>query len=179
MLIDRLDKRLAAVEQALAAVMLGAIFVVITIGVVARYVVNMSIPWVEEVSRFLFIWIGYLASCYAFSQSRHMVLEVVYETLPPRLQQGIDIAFSLILQLVFLAMIPVALSAADRYVPSNYLRVPEGLVYLIIPLSFLLFSFHNLVILVGQLRALKPSSGSDGRSNGPPEQEHRRQDGMT
>jgi len=179
MLIDRLDTRLASVEQALAAVMLGAIFVVITIGVVARYVVNMSIPWVEEVSRFLFIWIGYLASCYAFSQSRHMVLEVVYEKLPLRFQQGIDIAFSLILQVVFLAMIPVALSAADRYVPSNYLRVPEGMIYLIIPLSFLLFSFHNLVILVGQLKALKSSSGSDSGSSDSPEEDRYRQEGAT
>lgn len=176
MLIDRLDTRLASVEQALAAVMLGAIFVVITIGVVARYVVNMSIPWVEEVSRFLFIWIGYLASCYAFSQSRHMVLEVVYETLPRRFQQGIDIAFSLILQVVFLAMIPVALSAADRYVPSNYLRVPEGMVYLIIPLSFALFSFHNFVIMLGQFMSLRAPE-SDGSSNGSPEAESLRQEG--
>ena len=152
--MDRFNARLAGIEQAVAALMLGVIFVAITVGVIARYLVNMPIPWVEEISRFLFIWIGYLAGCQAFAQQRHMVLGVVFERLPASVQRGISIAQAVVLQVLFVWMILPSFRGWDRYVPSNYLRIPEGIVFLIIPLAFLLLSIHNLIILVKQLTAI-------------------------
>jgi TRAP-type C4-dicarboxylate transport system permease small subunit len=166
MLTDRLNSRLGAFEQAIAAIMLGVVFLVIAIGVIARYVANMSIPWVEELSRFLFIWIGYLASCYAFAESRHMVLEVFFEQMPEKLQHGITLVQSVILQFLFVWMIFPAIRTADRYVPSNYLRFPEGVVFLIVPLSFVLLSLHNAFIFAAQVAELRRSSTGDSQRNG-------------
>jgi TRAP-type C4-dicarboxylate transport system permease small subunit len=160
-LTDRLNSRLGAFEQAIAAIMLGVVFLIIAIGVIARYIVNMSIPWVEELSRFLFIWIGYLSSCYAFAERRHMVLEVFFERMPEKLQHAISLGQSVILQFLFLLMIFPAIRTADRYVPSNYLRFPEGVVFLIVPLSFVLLSLHNAFIFVAQVAEFRQSSAQD------------------
>lgn len=160
--MDRFNARLAGIEQAIAALMLGVIFVVITIGVVARYLINMPIPWVEEISRFLFIWIGYLAGCQAFAQQRHMVLGVVFERLPVSVQRAISIVQAMLLQVLFVWMILPSFRGWDRYVPSNYLRIPEGFVFLIVPLAFLLLSVHNLVILIEHLTAARAVDASRG-----------------
>lgn len=160
--MDRFNAKLAGIEQAIASLMLGVIFVVITVGVIARYLINMPIPWVEEISKFLFIWIGYLAGCYAFAQRRHMVLGVFFEWFPASMQLAISVMQAVVLQVLFVWMILSSLRGWDRYVPSNYLRIPEGIVFLIVPLAFLLLSLHNLVILIEQLALVRAAFAARG-----------------
>ena len=151
--VHGLNTRLAGVERAVSAVMLGTIFVAITLGVVFRYVFNLPIPWVEELSRFLFIWIGLLSSCYAFVHREHMVLGVCVERFPVRVQSITAIARSVCLEVLFIGMIVPSIRGSERYVRSHYLRLPESVVYLIVPVCFVLLSFHNAVRLITAVRA--------------------------
>ena len=155
MIVHRLNTRLAGVERAVAAVMLGTIFVAITLGVVFRYVFNLPIPWVEELSRFLFIWIGLLSSCYAFVHREHMVLGVFVERLPGKVRSIATIARGVFLEVLFIGMIVPSMRGSERYVRSHYLRLPESAVYLIVPVCFVLLSFHNAVRLIAAVRATK------------------------
>ena len=138
--------------------MLGTIFVVVTIGVVSRYVLNLPIPWVEELSRFLFIWIGLLSSCCAFVHREHMVLGVCVERLPVRVQRITAIARGLCLEVLFIGMIVPSIRGSERYVLSHYLRLPESVVYLIVPLCFVLLSLHNAVRLIAEVRGTRNSA---------------------
>ena len=149
----RLNTGLANVERAVAAVMLGTIFVAITIGVVSRYVLNLPIPWVEELSRFLFIWIGLLSSCYAFVHREHMVLGVFVERFPIRVRSIAAVVRGVFLEVLFIGMIVPSIRGSERYVRSHYLRLPESVVYLIVPVCFVLLSFHNAVRLIAEVRA--------------------------
>ena len=160
MTLYRLNTGLAGVERAVAALMLGTIFAAVTTGVVSRYVFNLPIPWVEELSRFLFIWIGLLASCCAFAHREHMALGVL--RFPARVQKKVQkivaIARGVFLEALFIGMIAPSIRGAERYVLSNYLRFPESVVYMIVPLCFVLLAFHNAVQLIAEVREIAAGS---------------------
>lgn len=50
--------------------------------VVSRYLFNFTFAWVEEVSRYLFMWIVALGSAVAFQQGAHMSIDAVDAHLP-------------------------------------------------------------------------------------------------
>ena len=156
MTLYRLNAGLAGVERAVAALMLGTIFAAVTTGVVSRYVFNLPISWVEELSRFLFIWIGLLASCCAFAHREHMALGVL--RFPARVQKIVALARGVFLEALFIGMIAPSIRGAERYVLSNYLRFPESIVYLIVPLCFVLLAFHNAVQLIAEVREIAAGS---------------------
>lgn len=56
----------------------GSMLIVMTIlafiGVLARYVFVVSIPWIDEVTRYLMIWMTFLASAISVSDSSHYSL---------------------------------------------------------------------------------------------------------
>lgn len=151
MTVRTVNTGLANVEKAVSAVMLGIIFFAITTGVISRYVLNVPIPWVEELSRFLFIWIGLLSSCYAFAHGEHMVLGIFFERLSSWGKRVLAIARSVVLEVLFIWMIVPSIRGSERYVLSNYLRVPESFVYTIVPISFVLLSFHNGARLITEI----------------------------
>jgi len=135
--------------------MLGTTFLVIALGVFFRYVMNMPIAWVEELSRFLLAWIGMLAAAYAFAHSRHTAVDILFDRLSSRAQALLRVFQSVVFQIVFLLMLANSLQGFDRYVMANYLPINEGVVYTIVPLFFFLLSIHNIFFLAGHAKALR------------------------
>lgn len=54
-------------------VMLGQVFF--------RYVLNYGIPWAEEVSKFMLVWLGFLGSAIVFYEQRHVSIDFLIEKL--------------------------------------------------------------------------------------------------
>jgi len=52
--------------------------------VVSRYVFGSSFGWVEEVCRFLIIWLTFGGSAYAFRMGAHIGIEALVQKLPPK-----------------------------------------------------------------------------------------------
>ncbi len=59
--LQRLDRYL---EEFLFVVFLGAMTLIMGVQVVSRYVFGMSLSWSEEITRYLFIWSGFLSVSY-------------------------------------------------------------------------------------------------------------------
>ena len=54
----------ANLEQFLLCILLAAMAIVMGIQVFCRYVLSMSLSWSEELTRYLFIWSGFLSVSY-------------------------------------------------------------------------------------------------------------------
>ncbi len=55
------------------AVLLGASF----LGVMSRYVMNMSLTWTEEVSLFALIWLAYFGAAISVTRRRHLRIDLI------------------------------------------------------------------------------------------------------
>ena len=79
----------AAVRHPLETV-ICAILVTMTVvvfsQVIARYVLQQSLSWSEELARFLLLWLSMLSAAYAYKIKAHFALQVVVSRFPEKLR---------------------------------------------------------------------------------------------
>jgi TRAP-type C4-dicarboxylate transport system permease small subunit len=99
--------------------------------VVARYVFNSPFTWSEELSRYLFIWLSFLGTWYAWTRREHLGIDAVPQMLPPHLRR-------VLLWLIEVAVLIFAVASmiyGQRILqvsirqPSAVLRVPMFWIY--------------------------------------------------
>lgn len=139
-----------------------AIIFFITWQVVYRYFITPFIDragaavWTEEISRYIFIWISYIAVGVAIRKRSSIRIDFVYQMLPARLQR-ISWIF---VELIFLALtFTIAyygwgqIERLQRFPQHTAaMRIPFLIPYLILPLGFGLMSLRLLQSMIKQIR---------------------------
>jgi TRAP-type C4-dicarboxylate transport system permease small subunit len=77
--LNKIDGGIYAVEKYLAMVGLYSLILLITIQVVARYILKASTPWSEELARYVFIWTSYLGCGMCFAKKKHININLIDE----------------------------------------------------------------------------------------------------
>jgi len=72
-------------ELVLSLILIGIVSITF-IQVLFRYVFRLSLAWSEELARYLFLWLGALASAYAFKTKSHFALRFLVDRLRGRLK---------------------------------------------------------------------------------------------
>src|SRR5699024_11998103 len=55
-----------------------------------RYMFSHSFAWIEEVSRYLFVWIVFLGAAIAFDADSHIKIDVIENKLPKKIKRLIQ-----------------------------------------------------------------------------------------
>jgi TRAP-type C4-dicarboxylate transport system permease small subunit len=76
-----------AVEFVLVSLMV-ALCVDIAVGVFSRYVVGRTMPWYDEVARYLFIWMSFLAAAVAVRRRAHFGVTMLVARFGPRARRA-------------------------------------------------------------------------------------------
>lgn len=117
--------------------------------VFSRYVANNPSSFTEELSRYLFIWIGILGAAYASGQQTHLSIDILPPKLDPpqriKLRIGINV-------LIILFSLTVLVIGGANLVYVNYdlgqfsaaLNLPLSVVYLVVPLSGVLVIYYKI-----------------------------------
>ena len=66
-------------SDGLAIALFIAILVLVNFQILCRFVLSISVPWTEEVSRLIFIWLAYLGAAIGMREGTLIVID----TLPP------------------------------------------------------------------------------------------------
>lgn len=93
----------AANRWAVIALM-AAMAVLVFANVVSRYLLNASIIWVEEITRYMMVWVGFLGSGLVLRMGAHIGVEALQEALPARAAQALRVAIVLLLAATFISM---------------------------------------------------------------------------
>jgi TRAP-type C4-dicarboxylate transport system permease small subunit len=159
--MNGLQERVLRLEQTVSIWLMAGLFVIVNIGIVTRYLFGHPIFWIEEVSNFLFIWFGFFACSTALAQNRHILIDFFISPLPNFLKMCIQLLLRVFLQIMFMCMLWPSIKAIKEFELSSALRIPEGYIFLIIPVAFTLFSFHNLFALVTDIVVLRTHTLND------------------
>ncbi len=118
--------------------------------VVLRYVFAAPLPWVEEASVFLMVWIAFVGASVALRKGVHVAMNLLVERLPValarqllRLSQGATLIF-----LVILGWKGCLLAASAYTQRSSGLGLPMMWPYLAIPVGSCLMAIHLLRSLI-------------------------------
>ena len=122
-------------------VLLTAMTVVVVIGIIARYILLISIPWTEEISRYLMIWTGFVGFGVAYRKKELISVKLFIDILPANLLK-IALFISDILCSIFLIVavtygIKLCLMNMNQVAPAS--RIPISIIYAAIPLGCTLY----------------------------------------
>jgi TRAP-type C4-dicarboxylate transport system permease small subunit len=96
------SRKLSPWEWIIAALMAGCVIVVF-MQVVFRYVLQNSLIWSEELSRYLFSWMVFIGGGLAFGDDSHIVIDFAVSFLPPGARKAANLAGRAV-SLAFLAV---------------------------------------------------------------------------
>lgn len=154
----------------LGVTVFGILMLNILISIAARYlgIRIANIDWVEETSRYLFIWLSFLGAALAVERMVHIRIDFFAQLFPPRARLTLEILVYLA-TVVFAAVMTyegalVTLRAGDR---SPVLLIPMSYAYLALPVSGVAIILFALRILVGLVARLARGEGFAGADTGP------------
>ncbi|MFC7703570.1 TRAP transporter small permease [Plastorhodobacter daqingensis] len=116
-----------------------------------RGLTNHSIPWADEVARYLMIWMTFLGAGLVLRQGGHVAITNLQDALPGRAQIALRAALVLLLLGFFLFMAWVGrdymLRMQFQRTPAT--RIPFSYVYAAMPVGFGLLIVHLLLVARG------------------------------
>ena len=112
--------------------------------------------WVEEFSRFGFIWILFLLWHIADREGAHFQVDFLRDRLGDRGRRRLDMlthVLALAFSLVILAASAKFLPTTMLYATNSFAWLPMGVIYLVIPAGFVLVAVERLRLIVVTLRS--------------------------
>jgi TRAP-type C4-dicarboxylate transport system permease small subunit len=143
------------VVERVAVAFLGLMCVTALLGVADRFLLELGLPWPEELSRFLLIWTSLLAAAVAAKQRRHFQVTLLLDRLG-RLGE-------VLMDLLGLAVLTVVLAYGLKLVwvfnaqRSPALGIPMSWVYAAVPVSAMLMGYYLIRDLGGRRRESSPT----------------------
>jgi TRAP-type C4-dicarboxylate transport system permease small subunit len=123
--------RLLKLAEWAAAAMFAAMFGAFVIQIVSRYVLNLPVSWSLEICSIAYVWVVFWSSNILLSERQHIIFDVLYVKMTPRLRRAVAIANTAALGGLFLVALPgtldyIAFLARRK---TMILHVPMHLVY--------------------------------------------------
>jgi TRAP-type C4-dicarboxylate transport system permease small subunit len=144
--IDRIVNILSRIGMWLAVFSLFFLTIVVTAGTLCRYLFNMPILGVDEISGYLNLLIGMLALSFTLQKERHVRIDIITKRLSERMQMKIEV-LAVILALILLSQLMytswytwIKLIATDERA-QTFLRTPISW-----PYGFMMLGWALLII---------------------------------
>ena len=125
-------------EEALLVIMLLCMMVIMGIQVVARYAFSYSLTWSEEITRYLFIWSGFLSISFCIKKGASIKIEQIVGLLPVRLRVLMRLITYTVEIIFFVYLIPYAWHYVMAAVASQQTSPACGIPMYIIQCSTLI-----------------------------------------
>jgi TRAP-type C4-dicarboxylate transport system permease small subunit len=136
----------------LAILQLVVMVILISVQVFCRYVLNFSIPWVEEVSLLLMVWFSFIAMAIGVRNKLHISIELFVMWLPKSIQKGIiariaDLSIILIGFVLVYHGILLVQNGMMSTLPATGLPAAAG--YAFVPITGVLITYDAVMDFFG------------------------------
>ena len=140
---EKVKNVLDNLEGYVCVVLLIAMSIIIFLQVVCRFILKSSLPWSEELSRYLLVWVSFLGGAYGVRTGAHLGVEAVILLLPKKVQNIIRIVVDFICialcSIVLKFGIDIVATQLKRMQYSPAMRIPMAYVYMAIPIGMAVF----------------------------------------
>ena len=159
-------KGLLLIDKWVSIVCMIADLVILFVNVVGRYVFLHSIPWAEEIGRYLMIIMIYLGISYSAHHDSHIRIDSVEKLYPPKALPYIRI-LSNVIWVFYCGIITYYGLQYTAYIFETHARMvavnlPLWPIYATIPLGHFLMGIRVLFLISDQVAALRGKSAEGG-----------------
>jgi TRAP-type C4-dicarboxylate transport system permease small subunit len=144
-----------------AALLFAAALLLVNAQIVCRFILSISVPWTEEVSRLVFVWLAFLGAAIGAREGSLIVIDTLPEVVGPKWDAWIAplvrlVSLAVILFL-FLGSIPLVRSVWLTTLPTVD-WISNGWAYLAFTASFGLMALYAVMPLLRDLARLTSKS---------------------
>jgi TRAP-type C4-dicarboxylate transport system permease small subunit len=141
-------------EEIVAGIFMTLMSLATFTNVLLRYLFNNPIQWAEEFSRYAFIWMVFMGAAACSKRGTHIIIDAVITSVPARVRLLCAVLTDLVVLTLMMAVTYygwVLCSLATQ--ATSTLKIPQYVVYLIVPISGALIFLHTLRRLWDDLHA--------------------------
>lgn len=143
-------------EGYVCVVTLLVMSVVVFIQVFCRYVLHSSLPWSEELSRYLLVWTSFIGGAYGVKLGAHIGVEAFALLLPKKAQKAlaifVDICCLLLCVLILTQGISIVQTQLSKGQLSPAMRIPMGYMYAAIPVGMAFFCIRYVQQIISKIK---------------------------
>ncbi len=134
----------------LICLLMASMIAIVFSQVVARYVFSTTFPWMEEMSRFIMIWLAFTGAAVMMRKGGHIAVTVIRNMLPFKVRKMIFLVDRLIITSSLVILIYYGVLIALRYLARTpvTMNFPVTYVYMVFPLAFTLMFFFLIEDIV-------------------------------
>jgi len=147
--MERVNKYLNRFLEYVIALLLTIIVTLVLLQVILRFF-GSSFTWIEELSRYLFVWSVFLGTALGIQKGAHLSVEMIVVWLSPRSREKWRAVVTIVLMLFFITLGYYAMKVYPLWTRkvSAAMKVPMSSVFLALPVSIaiiLLFLASRLI----------------------------------
>ena len=148
-LVYGVDKIINQILKAVVVLMLGVMSIVVFAQVVFR-IVHLSIPWSEELSKYLLIWSTFLGSALCIRRKSLVGLEFFLNSMTKRNQKILQTVLNFIVCAMLLFLIRVGFWAVRQvwFQITPVLKQSMGLMYAAIPVGSVFMLINEIIVTI-------------------------------
>ena len=153
--LNKLSDIVNFLVEHVVAILMGLMTVVVFLQVVFR-LISGSLPWSEELARYMMIFMVYLGASVGVKKKNHIAIEFVANQLPGKGRTVVDIISALLMLAVFVVIIHFGMNVVrvTMMQKSPVLRVKMGYMYFSVVLGGILMCLQAVVNLISSVRNL-------------------------
>lgn len=154
-LLARFNEPVSHIACQAAGAITAAMLLTVMVQVIARYVLNDSLSWSEEVSKLAMVWAAFLVTPWALRTQAHVSIEFFIDALG----DGARRALAFTVNALLLWLLVVLLQESSDFVRAGFairaasLPMAVGWAYLIVPVSLALCALVTLERLAALAQA--------------------------
>jgi len=132
--------------------MTGIVFV----QVILRYVFLSPLSWIEELARYLLVWISCFGAAYGVRKGEHIAVMFLNNMFKGYMKSALTILIHILVIILFMVcfMKGIGLSIRQWNVVTPALQIPRTLPYLGIPISFAIMLLFSLELFITDIKTM-------------------------
>ena len=151
-MLEKISKSLTQFESVSIGVLLLCMSVLAFVQVITRYVFVYSVVWLEELTRYMMIWMTFLGAALAVERQDNINIDILPTLLKNKLNVNLYPVLNIFIFLFSIASIYYSFllvgktAAAEQMTPA--MRIPMAVIYAGMMFSYILMAFHSIVLII-------------------------------
>lgn len=159
--------RLNRALEVVCGLCMAAMVVIVWLGILSRYTVDLGFTWTEELSRYVMIWGALLAVPIGAYRREHIGLDLVFQRFSPSMQRKVRFALDLIglAFFLFLTWFGIGMTAKGASQFATIFHMSMAVPFAAVPVSSVLTAFMILASMGHAKHEFEECSTAGGNLN--------------
>jgi TRAP-type C4-dicarboxylate transport system permease small subunit len=136
--------------------MVPAMTGIVFVQVILRYVFLSPLSWIEELARYLLVWISCFGAAYGVRKGEHIAVMFLNNMFKGYMKSALTIFIHILVIILFMVcfMKGIGLSIRQWNVVTPALQIPRTLPYLGVPISFAIMLLFSLELFITDIKTM-------------------------